>query len=635
MRLAAVVVFLVASCVAVKLSSDQQLVVAVKDHGVEISNFDFGVVMGSASHDFVIGPQSGSDDDFLTSIAFQSPCPDFALNPPVVTGMPEICGGTIASGFAPPSSPCPNTYPLTVTFTPSSSGMESCKIIIRYTPRIGSGGGSGSGSANQVALTVTGTSLAATTAFTLSPTMLDFGSVPTGTSSASQSVTLTNTGTAPIMITPSGTVAPAYTFLPLLAPVTLQPQGQKIYGVVCDPSAGANNSSVDFTASGAGTKTLMLSCTGVNTKLDVSPNPIAFGKQMLGGPALTRDITLTNNGAAMITITSVSIDSPNGDVAFVVAPVGGYTLAPNAAITPFTIRYTPVHEIDPGTIATLLITANAENLSYPITGAALPGSIGTNPASVDFGAVCTGSTATQDVEVYASGRSDVMISLDPAHPSAPFGAMLATGVLGGSHNGAANLVASISPGATDQGPLSSQIVIATNIPDEPMHPIDVTATGVPMGVAPTPGSLAFGDITLDTTSAAKRVDFSNCGGSGIDVTAASLTGDTDSFTIVSPSPDMIATHLDNTKSETFLIVMSPHRTGAKAAQLQIQSSAGTNAVDLTGNGVTPEVDRETYYACSSGRGTASWPVAGALVLIVGRRRRSMARARIAGCPSSR
>jgi hypothetical protein len=627
-RLAFVLVVLIASCVAAKLSSDEQLIVAVADHGTQIPNYDFGAIMGSASHDFVIEPQTATDDDLLLSMDFQSPCPDFAFAPATVMGMPEICGG-VASGFAPNLGTCPHSYPFTVTFTPSSAGMESCKIIIKTMPATtgtsgsGSGSGSGSNGTTQLSFVVKGTGLAPPNAFTLSPTTLDFGSVPTGTTSGSQSVTLTNTGASSIVITPMGAVSAAYMFSPPLSPVTLAPTAFKTYGVTCTPNAGANDSSVDFVGSGAGTKTLTLSCIGANTKLDVSPNPIAFGKQIIGGPALTKPIMLTNSGAITISITAVSLDSPNGDVDFT-GSVGQYSLLPGAHITPFTVRYTPTHEIDLGTIATLHITANGEDLTFPVTGAALNGSIGTNPASVDLGAVCTGSTVNQDVEVYASGRADVTIDLDPMHPAQPFSAMLASGVLGGSHNGAATLVASVSPGSADLGPLTSQIVIDTNIPGEPTYPVDITATGVPMGVAPTPAALSFGEILVDTTSAAKRVDFSNCGGSGIDVTAAMLTGDTDSFTIVSPSADMIATHLDNTKSETFLIVMSPHQASTRTAQLQIQSSAGTKVVDLTGDGVKPQIDRETYYACATSHGSGGVPIVGAIVLVLNRRRRSRA-----------
>jgi MYXO-CTERM domain-containing protein len=185
--------------------------------------------------------------------------------------------------------------------------------------------------------------------------------------------------------------------------------------------------------------------------------------------------------------------------------------------------------------------------------------------------------------------------------------------------------------------LSTQVVLDTTIPSEPQHMLDVSAVGVPSGISATPATVDFGKVVKDTTSTAKRIDFSNCSGTKISVTGASISGpDASAFTIVSPAGGGV-TSLDDSKSETFLIVMSPHSAGTKTAQLDIANSGagGTISVPLTGLGAEPQVDRQSYYACSTSRGGASWPIGAAVVAItVGRRRRAKARERTPGYPSA-
>jgi hypothetical protein len=637
---AAVVCVFLAGCSPMALSSEEQDVVTVIDNGTPITSYSFGTVMGSATHDFVIGPASGSDDDYLLSIGFQNACPDFGLTaaPPM---MWEICGPPIMTVAPLVHTQC-TPFPFSVTFTPQSAGLQSCKILIDTMPAaVGSNGsGSGSGTALPQSFLVSGTGSAATLDYQVNPPSLDFGTITVNSTSSSQSFTIRNLGTLPIMITPTpiGQTG-SYAITPPLIPETIPVATSRTFDVTCTPLAGANNASYQFSAVGLqGTKTLTLSCTGVTTQLAVAPNPIAFGTVLFGGSVAPVPLTITNNGLTTLQITNIGLGAgTSADVSLISAPPS-LMLAPGAsAPNAFSVGYSAATLQDPGTLGKLTLTVGAEVLEFPITGGTLVGAVGTNPASVDFGPVCVERTATQDVDVYASGRADVSVGLDANSPPAlPFSATLsAGGMLTGGHGAGATIVVSAHPGASDLGPLSTQVVLDTNIPGQPTYTIDVAASGVAAGVSATPTAVEFGDIVMDTTSTAKRVDLSNCSGAPLMVASAALSGtDASSFAIVSPSSNEIAQTLKDSDSETFLIVMSPHASGPKVASLDITDSTGTRNVELRGTGVEPEVDRETYYACSTSNGRAAWPIGLVLAITVGRRRRSRARARTSEYPSA-
>ena len=82
---------------------------------------------------------------------------------------------------------------ISVTFTPTGAGARAANLSVADDAP---------GSPQTVALS--GTGVAAAPAVSLSPTSLAFGQQPVGTSSASQNVTLTNTGTAALTISSIG-----------------------------------------------------------------------------------------------------------------------------------------------------------------------------------------------------------------------------------------------------------------------------------------------------------------------------------------------------------------------------------------------------------------------------------------------
>jgi len=603
------------SCHGVELASSEQAVVTVLDSSTSIPSFSFGTVTGSVAHDFAIGPLTAGDDDILVALDFQNACPDFGLTYPPITGQ-EICGPSAMD-----TTDC-EIVPFTVSFAPSAPGMQSCSISIQTSPA------SDPGTVEQLLFDVDGTG-AMPEGFALQPSLLDFGTVTLNTSSAAQGFTLHDIGPSAITIdvTNDDTFPSAYAFSPGEPPgqIMLNPDEMAAFDVTCQPATlGPHDVHYSFSALGD-TQTLTLQCTGTALELGSIPNPISFGTVVSGASATPIGAMFHNSGATPISISSIALSAdadPDLSLGSIQLPL---LVGPGATAGPIVVAYAASHPHDPGPLGRLDVVAAGQGASFPITGATLVASIGTNPASVQFGAICAGHAATQDVDVYASGKADVGLSLPGPAPQG-FSATLGADIVHGGHVDTSTLTITATPDAQQLGPLAAEIVLGTDIPNQPEHTLAVTAIGVPMGITATPDAAAFGKIVKDTTSTAKRIDFSNCSGAPLVVMSASISGaDASAFTLVSPTTDAIAKTLDDAMSETFLVVMSPHTTGAKVAQLDILASNGVTSVPLLGEGTAPAVDRETYYACATSRPATVWPVLIALGLVVRRRRATAGR----------
>ena len=151
-------------------------------------------------------------------------------------------------------------------------------------------------------------------AVTLSPTSLSFGNQEVSVASVAQTVTLTNTGTAVLTITSISTIGAAsadYTqtntcggSVPAGANCTIS--------VVFDPSViGARPARVTITDNAAGgSQNVGLSGTGVAPAVTLSTPNLSFPGVIVGQSSSAETITVTNSGAASLTISSIV---PSGD----------------------------------------------------------------------------------------------------------------------------------------------------------------------------------------------------------------------------------------------------------------------------------------------------------------------------------
>jgi MYXO-CTERM domain-containing protein len=144
------------------------------------------------------------------------------------------------------------------------------------------------------------------------------------------------------------------------------------------------------------------------------------------------------------------------------------------------------------------------------------------------------------------------------------------------------------------------------------------------GVAANPDLAHFGAVMAGLVSAEQPVMLTNCGTGDLTVTGTSFTGITPlEFTVLSPTTFPIT--IPKTESRTFNVAMTPRSVGPKSAMLVIASDQGPTSVLFDGTGIggsnSGNAQRETYYACSVGGGSAAWPIGVALLALRRRRRR--------------
>jgi hypothetical protein len=154
---------------------------------------------------------------------------------------------------------------------------------------------------------------------TLSSASLTFPSQTLGTSSAAQSVTVTNSGIWNFTIASlrlTGTDACDFgKSVDTCTGATVIPNGTCAVSVTFKPWAtGSRSASLSFTDNASGSpQTVALSGTGVMPPITFSPPSLSFGKQLLGTTSAAQTVTVSNSGTASLTITTLGIAGANSN----------------------------------------------------------------------------------------------------------------------------------------------------------------------------------------------------------------------------------------------------------------------------------------------------------------------------------
>ncbi len=145
----------------------------------------------------------------------------------------------------------------------------------------------------------------------LSTNSLTFGNQQVGTSSAPETVTLSNTGTAPLEIGSIGiTGANRSNFAQVNTCGSSLAAGATCTIIVTfTPSAtGSRSASLGITDNASGSpQTVSLSGTGTGTTVRLYPSSLNFGSIKVGNTSAPKTITLTNLGSTTLSISSISI----------------------------------------------------------------------------------------------------------------------------------------------------------------------------------------------------------------------------------------------------------------------------------------------------------------------------------------
>lgn len=582
---------------------------------------DFGslqVGQTSAPFTFSINPAAGNNDDTITAVT--AACPDFVIS---AAGLPanvyRVCTVCATAQCIPAANAliCTTTdyanYTFTVAFRPIVGAPSSCVINVAGT--------------SPKSITVTGTGTLPPIDIDVQPSSLAFGDVRRNTASTAAAVAVRNLGGQTLTVS-SVTISSGFAIVSgPTSNFTVAPGGSMGLTATCNPTAvGAMSGQLVVTSNDPATPTVTvpLSCNGVDSALDISPSPLVFPTTRVG-EAAQQVITLRNSGSASMTIDSVGLTGT--DLMMVAAPGAGTVLGVNATAQVRVGFGATGAGSASGTLTVMFDSGQARTAQ--ISATALTTSMALTPdGDVDLGPVCVGQSKDQLFKVIANEQGPFKITSVTA-PAAPFTIAAPSFPATVQGAGVNHVDFTVTAAPLDTGVTTSTLSVNTDIPGATPRDIHLSVVGLPAGVSPTPAAVDFGSTAINSTTIGQSIQVTNCGTTPVTLTNPRLEGmDPADFAIVAQPTSLT---VPSSGVTSWLVVAQPHASGPKSAMFSVDHPGGTVTVTLdaeglaegVGPGGTPSDGPASYYACSTGTPSASWPIALALAaLLVPRRRRT-------------
>ena len=313
---------------------------------------------------------------------------------------------------------------------------------------------------------------------TFSQSSVDFGNQDIGTTSNPLSVTLTNTGTADLVIS-SGSSSPAQFAVANLTSMTVAPGKQAAYSITFTPTDAQDYSGVlSLTTNSSATASVSLAGRG-RRRVSISPGMLSFGNQVVNTKSNAQNITVTNTGNSNLVISGISVSPPE----FSFTGPTSTTVSPGANVT-YSVSFTPaVAQPYSGSLAFKMNT-NAPSVSLSGTGVPPVGSppqVSISPASLSFGNQLINTTsASQSVTVSNTGGSNLVVNSANISPSQ----FVFTGPSSTTVAPGANVVYNVTFTPTALQPFSGSLVLNTNA-----NPVSYTVAQSGTGISAPPGAV--------------------------------------------------------------------------------------------------------------------------------------------------
>ena len=302
----------------------------------------------------------------------------------------DNCLGSIAVGVS---------CTITVTFTPGGAGTRTGNVVIVNN----------NDSFSSLKVPLTGTGFVGPAAASLSPSTLVFGAQAAGTSSAPQTVYLTDSGNSALNIqtvaigASSDFVIGSGTTCTNGSSVAIN--GSCIIQVIFTPAtSGQKSATLTITDNAPGSpQQISLSGSSPAVTVSVSPTSVSFASQLVGTSGAPQTVTLANSSSLPLTITSVTASPAD----FATLSACGSTLAANSSCA-IGVFFDPTAG---GTrTGTLTITDNATGSPQTVALTGTGQSFSMTAASASA-TVSAGQTATYSVAIAPAGGFAQNVSL--------------------------------------------------------------------------------------------------------------------------------------------------------------------------------------------------------------------------------
>ncbi len=377
---------------------------------------------------------------------------------------------------------------ISVVFTPSTTGLRQGQLTIQDNAPD-----------SPQAIPLAGNGVAPSVSVV--PASLTFVSQYIFTSSAAQTVTLTNTGTGSLTL--SSIVASGDYQQSNNCGANLAPGGSCSVYVTFTPTVlGPDNGSLTFNDNAQSSpQSVPLSGSGVSAIVSFSPASLSFPGQDIFTTSTQQTVTLTNVGTATLTITGINTI---GDFQQT-SNCGSALPAGNSCSIYFTFAPGKLGQ-DSGSA---ILTDNALDSpeSIPLIGTGVTSRLSFSPSSVSFSAQAVGTTSPpQNITLTNLGSVALNIAgIVSNNPDFAESDNCLPSVLGG---GFCTISLTFTPSQND--PENAPITLTDDAPDSPQV-LFASGNGTVGAVSLSPANLSFGSQPVGTTSAPQTVTLTNSG----------------------------------------------------------------------------------------------------------------------------
>lgn len=333
-----------------------------------------------------------------------------------------------------------------------------------------------------------------------------------------------------------------------------------------------------------------------NATAQLTPSSLSFGNQAVGVPSSSQAVTLTNVGAATLSINSISFTGTNP---------GDFTQSNNCPATLGTNSFCIINvTFNPTTTgarsASLSVSSNDPN--SPATAALSGTGIGTpavtlNPTSLSFGNQPLQITSSaQNVTLTNSGTGPLTINSIALTGSNSGDYAISNNTCGPTLSAGSNCVVSVTFTPTAVGSRTASLTFSTNASTSPDN-ATLSGTGQAPIASFSPSSLSFGGIKLGLSSVLATT-LTNTGNAAMSISSITITGaNVTDYSQVNTCPASLAINANCTITTTF----APVGLGNRTASISVSSNTATSpdTVPLTGLGFYPITGTGTL----SGSGT--------------------------------
>ena len=426
-------------------------------------------------------------------------------------------------------------------------------------------------------------------AASLSSGSITFGGQNLSTTSAAQSVTLTNTGNATLAITNIGIVGtdPGDFAVTSTCGGSVAANASCTIGVTFTPgSVGGRTASVSIADNAGGSpQTVNLTGTGNGPIAGVTTTNLVFSSQSLGTTSAAQSFTVNNTGNVALSITGIALSGANSSDFGDTTTTCGSSLPANASCTVNVIKFMPTAN---GTRSAILtITDNSNNVagtqqSVSLTGTGSGPALSYAPNSLTFNSQTLGTTSTaQTISVSNIGNAALNIA-SLAVTGANAGDFSQTNNCGASVAAGGNCTINVTFAPTALGNRLALVSITDNSVGSP-HSVSLVGTGTAPVANLSAANLSFGNQGLLTTSASQPVTLSNTGNVSLSITSVAITGaNSGDFSQNNTCGNAVAAGGNCAVTVTF----TPSAVGSRAASINITDSAAGSPqiVTLGGTG---------------------------------------------------